>query len=662
MILLSEIGKYKLPEPVIPPVEFMTDGQLQAERGNTFLFDIECFSNYWLAAFKSYQTGRILFFERTETTDFDAGKLRWLVDNMLLVGFNSFGYDIPVLWAALRGLWTDQLKDVSDAIILQGFRPYQVENEFKFKIGHCNHIDLQSVAPSAAAFCSLKHYGARMHVERLQDLPIDPHALLSNDDMQRIRMYCVNDLDCTGWLYHKLRDAIKLREELGTIYKSDLRSLSDAQIAERVIATEIKSHSGTAPERPRVPQGTMFAYQNPDYMQFYTPKMQELHRQILNTKFIVDAAGKVQVLNKEGKAVNATNLWTVAVGSSVYRLGIGGLQSSENNQTVFSDSETLILDRDVASYYPAIILNQNLYPKHIGPHFVNVYRDIVNRRLEAKRAGDKATANSLKICINGCFGKLGSRWSVFYSPDLLIQVTITGQLSLLMLIEMLEWSGIPVISANTDGIVIKCPQDRESDYLAVVADWERITGFETEETRYASIHSRDVNNYFAITDDGTFKAKGAYVCDLSMKDINRETLMKNPNGMIATEAAMLFLKTCRDPDPTTIEKTIKECSDIRKFIFARKVNGGAVKDQQYIGKVIRWYMRSGEFGAIKYRLPNAKGTRNTVSETTGSFPVMDIGEFPKDIDYSWYIRRAHAILKDVGYGRRNDKKEQMLLF
>jgi hypothetical protein len=228
-----------------------------------------------------------------------------------------------------------------------------------------------------------------------------------------------------------------------------------------------------------------------------------------------------------------------------------------------------------------------------------------------------------------------------------------------MLIEMLEWSGIPVVSANTDGIVIRCPQDRQDAYLEVVRAWEAITGFETEETRYASIHSRDVNNYFAICEDGEIKAKGAYTNDVSFKDPNRESLMTNPNGTIVTEAVMQFLKTCRKPNPTTIGQTITKCKDIRKFLFVRRVKGGAVKDGIYLGKVVRWYIRKGEFGNIKNAFANKAGKKAIVSETTGGYPLMDIAGFPSDVDYEWYIRRAHSILKDVGYYSSNDRQLEL---
>ena len=146
----------------------------------------------------------------------------------------------------------------------------------------------------------------------------------------------------------------------------------------------------------------------------------------------------------------------VKIGAGTYRLGIGGLHSSEKSAAQHADAITTLVDRDVASYYPAIILQTNLAPAHMGEAFTQTFRKIVRRRLEAKKNGDKAMADGLKITTNGSIGKFASPWSNLYAPDLFIQTTLTGQLALLMLIEALESEGIPVVSANTDGVVIRC--------------------------------------------------------------------------------------------------------------------------------------------------------------------------------------------------------------
>jgi DNA polymerase elongation subunit (family B) len=155
----------------------------------------------------------------------------------------------------------------------------------------------------------------------------------------------------------------------------------------------------------------------------------------------------------------------------------------------------------------------------------------------------------LKIVVNGSFGKFGSMHSMLYAPDFLIQTTLTGQLCLLMLIERLELRGISVLSANTDGIVVHCPRDREQEVQAIFAQWREDTNFETEETTYAGIYSRDVNNYIAIKTNGGVKSKGAY---------SETGLHKNPTNEICANAVRAFLL-----QGTPIAATVRGSADIR---------------------------------------------------------------------------------------------------
>ena len=184
----------------------------------------------------------------------------------------------------------------------------------------------------------------------------------------------------------------------------------------------------------------------------------------------------------------------IKLGNSTYNMSMGGLHSMESSVGYRADENTIIADNDVASYYPRIILNQGLFPEHLGEAFLEVYNTIVEKRLEAKKNGNKAVANSLKIVINGSFGKFGNKWSTLYSPQLMLQVTLTGQLSLLMLIEMLEHFQIPCISGNTDGVISMYPKSLHERARGVIAMWEEITNFETEETHHSILgrdHSKD---------------------------------------------------------------------------------------------------------------------------------------------------------------------------
>lgn len=301
-----------------------------------------------------------------------------------------------------------------------------------------------------------------------------------------------------------------------------------------------------------------------------------------------------------------------------------------------SEKHTLV-DVDCVSYYPSIILNQELFPKHLGKAFLQVYKTLVERRIKAKRDGNKVEADTLKISINGGFGKFGSKWSVLYAPDLMLQVTLSGQLTLLMLIERLELASIPVVSGNTDGILIQCPFNKRPAMKEIVTEWETDTGFKTEETFFSAFFARDVNNFIGIKTDGKVKVKGDYAERGSAGD---SVLSKNPVNLICRDAVVAFLTTGKP-----VAETIRNCRDIRRFLSVRTVKGGAVKDGQYLGKAIRWYQSVDVTGDIIYA-----SNGNKVPSSDRCRPCMELpATFPEDVDFARYEAEAYEMLKEVGY-------------
>jgi len=292
----------------------------------------------------------------------------------------------------------------------------------------------------------------------------------------------------------------------------------------------------------------------------------------------------------------------------------------------------VLFEADVAGYYPSIILQQGVEPENMRGNFLPVYQSIFDRRIAAKRSGDKATADTLKISLNGSFGKLGSKWSVLYAPNLMIQTTITGQLCLLMLIEMLECVGVAVVSANTDGVVILAKKADHGAVDQVVWDWQMATSYELEMTHYKSIHSRDVNNYIAVKIDGSTKGKGLF---------SSQSLSKNPDFPIIAEALSEHLSGGSD-----FRDVIRGCKDVTKFISVRKVTGGAKWRNELLGKSVRFYysnaVEQGE--AITY-----VKTGNTVPKSNGAKPLMTLpSTAPSDIDLERYVGIAMIALKGMG--------------
>jgi hypothetical protein len=614
-------------------IEYLTIEELQ---DRTLITDVETFENYFLVSFKCVDTGKIFYLEESPDSDLNKYLLSSIMMRNRTVGFNSIGYDIPMIWAAYFNPNTTFLKTISDALILEGVWPKELAKNHGFVIHQTRHVDLIEVCPLKG---SLKTYGARLHAKHLQDLPFDPHQLLTAQEAATVREYNFNDLDLTLLVWNNLKEQIDLRTKLSEEYKTDLMSKSDAQIAEAVIGSEIKKITSKYPSKPTIDDSTIYSYKPPSYLRFQTPLLEYVFNVVCNAKYTLEY-GVVKVPN-EVKELN------IHINKSTYRLGNGGLHSSEKNECYVADDSFILVDNDVASYYPMIILNNNLCPQHLGQNFLDVYRSLVERRLAAKKAKQNAIADSLKIVINGSFGKLGSPYSILYSPDLLIQVTVTGQLSLLMLIESLELVGIPIISANTDGIVAKCPVELYDKMREVIQDWENVTNFQTEETRYKAVYSRDVNAYLALKDDGSFKGKNAYFDPWSGG--SKEAIFrfhKNPQTTICIEAAKQYIKTKKP-----VAETIREATDITTFITARKVDGGATKDGVYLGKVIRWYYALNEFGTINYQKSG-----NKVPDTDGAKPIMTLTDtLPDDINYFWYEMRANELLKELQVTNRKSK-------
>jgi hypothetical protein len=617
-------------------MNILTDSELlNVPVGNCFVFDVESYENLFFIAFKDIHSKKIVTFELSRNSNINYDKLQWFLWRFLLVGFNSNCYDLPIIMLALQGKSTSELKFITNEIISNEMRRYDLEKKYKISLPKINHIDLIEVCPLKA---SLKTYGGRLHCQRMQDLPYPPDAILTAEQAQVVREYCVNDLDNTELILFNLKDQLNLRYELSKEYGQDLRSKSDAQIAEAVITNEVGKLKGYIPRKPVIKEGTAYEYNIPAFIHYRNNQLSDLLKLIKETKFVIDKNGSPKLPKSiESRKIN--------IGNSTYRIGIGGLHSSEKSIAHLSDDDHVLIDRDVESYYPRIIINQRLFPAHMGDDFLKVYERLVSRRIDAKRSGNSVVADSLKITINGSFGKLGSRYSALYAPDLMLQVTISGQLCLLMLIDRIEHVGIPVVSANTDGIVIKCPRLRETELNEIITQWEIDTRFKTEETRYKAVYSRDVNNYIAVKEDGKVKSKGAYSNPWSDPKTAIFRFHKNPQTTIVIEAVIDFITKSKP-----IEASINESNNISKFVIVRNVKGGAVKDGNYLGKVVRWYYAKGEKGAINYALNG-----NKVALSDGSTPLMQLpATFPNDVNYEKYIIDAQEILFDIGYFKKRE--------
>jgi len=624
-------------------------------------YDIEVYPNYICIGFLT-ESGKVIQFDSYgKNNKINTKKLLKTINKYQCVGFNSIKYDDPVTTFISQGEDISYVHELSKQIVEEDLKHWDVYRQIGEDV--VNSIDLIEVAPQSA---SLKLYGSRINTKKLQDLPYPPHTHLSKEQAENVKKYNVNDLEITRDLYNTLKPQLELRKKMSEQYGINLMSKSDAQIAEAIIRHELNK-KGIKAKRGR---GDTVHYKAPKAVKFMGKDLNDLVKRIEESPIELGKNGSPMLPKwlKDHK---------IEIGEARYNIGLGGLHSTEKSTAVIPTKGYTLGNVDVASFYPSLIVDLNLYPESLTKEFIRIYSKIKDTRLKAKAKGDKVTSDSLKIVLNGSYGKFGSPYSFLYSPHLMLTTTFTGQLYLLMLIEKLESTGkFKVVSSNTDGIEILYKKKHQGKLEKIVSKWEKRTHMVMEYGQYNALYSRDVNNYVAVY-DGYAKAKGAYGDPYDPSNV----LKKNIEYPIVFEAIREFLVK-----GTPFEVTLRNCSDIAMFCCARSVTGGAIYGNEtlpnteeyeeyikrtpfkqnkalekrnakyqaqfvldsdkslYLGKVVRWYY-STDGSAIFY-----KKSGNKVPKTDGARPMMDLTEsIPSDLDYNKYNELCTKHLQELGY-------------
>ena len=290
------------------------------------VIDTETYHDYFLLSCLNIETGNVRHFEFYDGQPLDVKTIKQIMTRCTTISFNGLGFDLPVLAGALnKGYSVKQIKKLADRIIKENKPSWLVCKELGLYIPkNWDHIDLIEVAPGQS---SLKIYGGRLHAPKLQDLPIEPDASISPEQRKLMRDYCVNDLETTALLYSKLEKQVALRVSMSEQYGVDLRSKSDAQIAETVIKSELQKMTGEYYGKTELPSNTKFRYQNPHIINYETEQLKDIFTKVLSLDFKLGANGSVKMPQELADA-------KITIGNSVYNMGIGGLHSCEKSQYV----------------------------------------------------------------------------------------------------------------------------------------------------------------------------------------------------------------------------------------------------------------------------------------------------------------------------------------
>ena len=485
--------------------------------------------------------------------------------------------------------------------------------------------------------------------------------------------YNDNDVYIVAELIRMNQEEVLLRYRISEEYKVDVYSASRSTIADKVIVKLYSKFTGLHPkafiDTKTIRRKILVSEILSDKIAFSTPELN-------------DILSGIRSLTLKGEKGEFDREFTF-MGTS-YTIATGGLHSNEIPAVYVENSDSIIVDRDVASYYPNMIRSLKVCQKHLIPKaWFRIADTIVDERLEHKHlAKDKSldvmerdkhatAAACLKIVANaGIFGKMGSEKSFLCDKKAMYQVTINGQLFLLMLIEKLELAGIHVISANTDGIVTIVPRELEQTADDICHWWEKHLGLELEFTYYTKYVTEGVNSYLTVKRGGSSKFKGRMNPKMFLEDLS-----KGYNSPIVAKCVTEYFI-----NGTPVMETLRNAKSILDFCRTQNVNHKYRLELTHVvdGKIrtdvvqrnTRFYisstggtlMKVESMGWNEHNEEQVKksslcaGQRVSICNTVDDTDISEL-----NVNYLYYYNEAMAIIEPIEQSCNNKGKGKRLV-
>jgi len=649
---------------------------------NILMYDIETMQELFLIDIYNPQTNEHHEFMVSNWQNDLDGMIKFieLHKDYYFVGYNNLRFDSQVVewiiksndnWYELSNLEicakiAQKAADVIHDANFDVFPEYR-EEQLSFKqidLFKVNHYDNKNRR------VSLKRLEFEMDLENIEEMPIHHTKTdMTEEEIEITRNYCRNDVyatyefykvtigDCEHPLY-KGNDQIGLRLDIQEEFGIPCLNYSDSKIGDEMIkkfyCQEKKISYTDLPKKGLFRKEVAVKQCIADYVSFKTKELQQFLTRIRKMKLGTKDDFKE----------------SISFYNNVYSFMKGGLHTENKPEIFEADEDHLIIDWDVSSYYPAIIINNGRYPGHLGKEFLSGYKQMFNKRLELKPLAKKdkrikGIVGALKLAVNSVYGKSSDMQNWIYDRQLTMFTTITGELSLMMLIEAYELEGIHVISANTDGVTIEIHKEKLEKMFEINEWWQTLTQYELERTDYQKIIFSTVNDYIAIKTDGEIKKKGDFLTDFE--------LHKNKSARIVPMALEQYYV-----HNIPIESTIRNHTNIYDYALRQKASkdfhyeGHSKENKTIYNKLIRYYVSNIGEKLLKVKNPECITNAVDISQVEAGEWVMHVCNFlPKDhpldnINYEYYIEKAQRIIDKIQLGGKKRKinidKNQLSLF
>lgn len=642
-----------------------------------YVYDIEVFQNIFHCSVKNTETNDIYKFEISERKN----QLRELVKffkqvdkyitwgdyyttninipaNVIFCGYNNLHYDNPIINYIIE--YEDKLMqynipticssifNLSKTITTSSEDNIDAWKHWKYQIWF-DTFDILTMLYSNKLRVGLKEIQVTMQYPNVQEFVCDWTKPLPLEDFDSMIDYNINDIESTSELLNRCKKDVDLRIAIEDEYGVRVLSKDGVNIGMKILTQKYLEKTGLTWWDIKDLRSPMSVIPLKDvilpFIKYDSPILQRVLEDMKNQ---IVSPGRKGYENK------------FVFNNLRYSVGVGGIHSVNSPEIIIPRDDEMLIDIDVASLYPSMLIEYEFYPKHLGKEFLEVYKQIKDERIEAKHNGDKVKNETLKLALNGLSGNLQNEHNFCYSPFAVMQIRINGQLLLLMLAEKLTQIGCRIVQANTDGLFVLLKKDAYSKVNSICREWEQLTKLTLEEDRFKAMYQYAINDYFAITEDNKVKEKGMFITAVK--------LGKGLTPKIIPKAVISFFK-----DGIPVEDTIKNCTDIRDFLMSEKTgkqwhveymneeqqrtnrfyastNGGYLwkwKDTGHKEGEIITYIEP-YVGERKYKA-SARQYQNmlTASGVTllNKFDDKPIEE--RKINYRYYIMEAYKIIRDL---------------
>ncbi len=510
------------------------------------------------------------------------------------------------------------------------------ESDIKIKqldVFKLNHWD------NKAKLSSLKWIQFSMDWYNLQDMPIHHTTKIQTfEELQEIIDYCKNDIFSTKQIMELSKDQINLRKALSTEYKINLYNASEPRISKELFLHFLSQATGYSKYDLRNSRTKRYNIAVKDlilpYIKFNTPDFDEIRQ-----KF------EELCINPE-ETKNAFH-YSLKHKDVVTDFGLGGLHGARTSGIYEESEDTIIMSSDVVSFYPNLAIINRWSPAHIPKEaFCAQYEWFFQERKKIPKSDPRNYV--YKIILNSTYGLSNDKNAFLYDPQLTMSITINGQLSLLMLYEMLSTripNSIPLMQ-NTDGLEMIIPTNQKELYLSICKEWEDITQLQLEHDEYKKIILADVNNYIGIFKSGKTKCKGRFEFENLM-------LHKNKSFLIIRKAIYNYFI-----NNIPIEETIMSSRNIFDFCGAVKATHGWVFNElsfinneltrKKLQKTVRYYVSNSGCKLVKV---SNDGREIQIEAGRWLQTVYNLHQEKEwheyNIDYAFYIQKCNKEIENI---------------